>query len=176
MAVNYSTANRGACHLEGLSYFAEQGAFPLSLLGFDKEFTRHGWENKAEIAVLMQNLMEMLNDLGLCKFLIRGKDATCPETFANWAALLTGWEFSAEDLMKAGERNFNLKRLFSGKLGISRKDDVLPPRLGVHDKGSGAADGSVPALGKMLVEYYRLRGWSAEGVPTKEKLAELGLA
>lgn len=176
MAVNYSTANRGACHLEGLSYFAEQGAFPLALLGFDKEFTRHGWENKAEIAVLMQNLMEMLNDLGLCKFLIRGKDATCPETFANWAALLTGWEFSGEDLMKAGERNFNLKRLFSGKLGISRKDDVLPPRLGVHDKGSGAANGSVPALGKMLVEYYRLRGWSAEGVPTKDKLAELGLA
>lgn len=175
MAVSYATANRGACHLEGLSYFAEQGTFPLSLLGFDKEFTRHGWENKAEIAMLMQNLMEVLNDLGLCKFLIRGKDSTSPEVFARWVALVTGWEFTCEDLMKAGERNFNLKRLFSGKIGITRKDDVLPPRLGVHDKESGAANGSVPNLGKMLVEYYGLRGWTKEGIPSKEKLNALGL-
>lgn len=176
MAVNYATANRGACHLESLSYFAEQGVFPLELLGFSKEFSRHGWENKAEIAMLMQNLMEALNCLGLCKFLIRAKDAAGPEIIEEWIALVTGWSLDNGAMMKAGERNFNLKRLFNGKLGISKKDDTLPPRLGIHDRGSGAAAGSVPALGKMLVDYYRLRGWSPEGIPMPEKCLELGLS
>lgn len=175
MAANYATANRGACHLEGLTYFAEQGAFPLSLVDFEKEFTRHGHENKAEIAVIMQNFMEAMNNLGLCKFLIRGKDSTSPAIFAQWIHQVTGIPYSKADLMKAGERNFNLKRLFNGKIGITRKDDALPPRLGVHDKESGAAKGSIPYMGKILWDYYRIRGWTPEGIPGKEKLRELGL-
>lgn len=175
MAVNYATANRGACHLEALGYFAEQGVFALSTLGFDKPFERHGVENKAEIAYLMQNFMETFNDLGLCKFLIRAKDAAGPNAIAGWITSVTGWKISGDDLMKAGERNFDLKRMYSYMLGITRKDDVLPPRLGVHDKKTGAAAGSIPHLGRMLVDYYALRGWTAEGVPSHGKLEELGL-
>lgn len=174
MAVNYATANRGACHLEALSYFAEQGVFPLSLVGFEKDFDRHGAENKAEIAVLMQNFMETFNDLGLCKFLIRGKIG--PAVVAEWLSAVSGESVDEALLMKVGERNFNLKRMFNYKLGVSRKDDYLPPRLGVHDRKTGRAAGSIPHLGKMLVDYYRLRGWSEEGVPKKEKLRQLGLS
>jgi aldehyde:ferredoxin oxidoreductase len=77
--------------------------------------------------------------------------------------------------MKAGERIFNLKRKINGKLGISRKDDTLPPRLLVHDRKEGAAADSLPHLGKMLFEYYNLRGWSPEGIPLPETLDRLGL-
>ncbi len=175
MAVNYATANRGACHLEALGYFAEQGVFTLPALGFDKPFERHGAENKAEIAYLMQNFMEVFNDLGLCKFLIRAKEAIGPDVIADWIAATKGWEISGDDIMKAGERNFNLKRMYNFALGITRKDDTLPPRLGVHDKKTGAAAGSIPYMGRMLVDYYALRGWTPEGVPTKDKLKELQL-
>lgn len=174
MAVNYATANRGACHLEALSYFAEQGVLPLSLLGFEKEFDWHGVENKAEIAVLMQNFMETFNDLGLCKFLIRGK--TGPAVIAKWVSAVTGETIDENQLMRIGERNFNLKRMFNYKLGVTRKDDYLPSRLGIHDRKTGKAAGSIPYLGKLLVDYYRLRGWSEEGVPKKEKLEQLGLS
>jgi len=175
MAVNYATANRGACHLEALSYFAEMGIPPLGLFGFDKETTRTGWENKAEICYITQNFMETFNDLGLCKFLTRGKEAAGPEVIAAWVEAVTGIPFTKEDLMKAGERNFNLKRLFNYKLGVTRKDDRLPPRLAAHDKKTGAAAGSIPYLSRMLVEYYGHRGWTQEGVPTKERIAALGL-
>lgn len=76
--------------------------------------------------------------------------------------------------LRAGGRNVNLRRLFNGKPGISRKDDTLPPRLGIHDKGSGG--GGVPAPGKMLADYHRLRGWSPEGIPLPQKCLELGLS
>jgi len=175
MAVNYATANRGACHLEALSYFAEMGIPPLSLFGFDKETTRTGWEHKAEICYIAQNFMETFNDLGLCKFLTRGKEATGPDVIAAWVEAVTGISFTKDDLMKTGERNFNLKRLFNYQLGVTRKDDKLPPRLAAHDKKTGAAADSIPYLSRMLVEYYGHRGWTQEGVPTKERLAELGL-
>ncbi|KYO63799.1 aldehyde ferredoxin oxidoreductase family protein [Thermovenabulum gondwanense] len=173
MAVNYATANRGACHLEALSYMAEQGVFPLSSLGFQKEYDFHGAENKAEIAVLMQNYMEIFNASGLCKFLIRGKVG--PNIIADWISCVSGQSFDESLLIKIGERNYNLKRMFNFKLGVTRKDDYLPPRLGVHDKKTGRTAGVIPYINKMMVEYYRLRGWSEEGVPTREKLAELKL-
>ncbi len=62
------------------------------------------------------------------------------------------------------------------RLGITRADDTLPRRLLTHPRPDGSAAGVVPDLEAMLEEYYQLRGWTAEGVPTDEKLKELGLA
>jgi aldehyde:ferredoxin oxidoreductase len=61
--------------------------------------------------------------------------------------------------------------------GISRKDDTLPPRILTHSRGQGwgRSATNIPWLGKMLEEYYALRGWSEEGIPTRAKLAALGL-
>jgi aldehyde:ferredoxin oxidoreductase len=173
MAANYATANRGACHLEGLTYFSESGAFPPSLLGFDKSLEKRSDDNKAELAINMQNFMNTFNALGLCKFLIRGK--TSPADITGWINAVNGWELTGEELMVIGERLHNLKRMYNVRLGISRKDDKLPPRLMSHDKRTGAAAGILPHMGRLLSEYYSLRGWTQEGIPTKEKLAELGL-
>jgi aldehyde:ferredoxin oxidoreductase len=173
MAVGYATANRGGCHLENLSYFCESGAFPPSLFGFNKPLSKNSDENKAELAVTMQNLMNVYNALGLCKFLIRGK--TSPETIAAWINAVTGWHLSGEELMSIGERLHNIKRLYNNSLGISRKDDHLPPRLQYHDRKTGAAAGILPNMTKLLTEYYQIRGWDNEGIPTVEKLEELDL-
>ena len=72
-----------------------------------------------------------------------------------------------------GERIFNLKRLYNVRLGLSRKDDTLPLRMLTRRKGGGTNE--LPPLHIMLEEYYRLRGWDEFGIPSREKLAELGL-
>ncbi|HHY39442.1 MAG TPA: aldehyde ferredoxin oxidoreductase family protein [Clostridia bacterium] len=173
MAPNYATANRGACHLEALTYFVENKAFPGRFLGLPDEWEPHGTERKAELCVAMQNFMSVFNPLGLCKFLMRGHAG--PDVIADWVNGVTGWDLTGSELMRIGERLFNFHRMANVALGISRKDDTLPPRLMVHDRRTGGAAGSLPHIGKMLSEYYALRGWSEEGIPTRERLIDLGL-
>lgn len=173
MAIIYATGNRGACHLEGLTYFNENRAFPASLVGLKDDYEPHGTDDKALLAKTMQDFMVIFNALGLCKFLIRGH--VLPANIAEWVSVVTGWDFDEKELLTAGERIFNLKRTINVGLGVSRKDDTLPPRLLVHDRQEGAAAGSLPHLGKMLFEYYNLRGWSTEGIPLPETLERLGL-
>ena len=80
-----------------------------------------------------------------------------------------------ENLLKVGERIWNLERIFNLKAGITGKDDTLPKRLLSEPAQSGPAKGKVNELDKMLPEYYTLRGWTQEGVPTQETRARLGL-
>jgi aldehyde:ferredoxin oxidoreductase len=173
MALVYATGNRGACHLEGPTYFNENMAFPASLIGLPDEYDPHGSVGKAALTKRMQDYMSIFNALGLCKLLIRGHVTAAD--IARWLSGVTGWDVGEKELWETGERLFNLKRLINVELGISRKDDTLSPRLLVHDRREGAAAGSLPHLGKMLTEYYDLRGWTAEGIPTPETLARFNL-
>lgn len=167
MAVNYATATRGACHLEGLTYFVENKAFPGSNLGLKDDWDPHGTEGKANLAKTMQDYMAVMDSLGLCKFLIRGHVG--PKEVVSWLNAVSGWGLSVEELMKRGADIFNLKRWANQRLGVSRKDDILPPRLLTHDRATGGAAGSLPHLGKMLSEYYKLRNWTSEGVVEHSK-------
>ena len=78
-----------------------------------------------------------------------------------------------EEFFKTGERIFNLKRLYNNRLGITRKDDVLPIRMMRHKRGGGT--NILPPLNEMLDEYYTYRGWDELGRPTRTKLKELEL-
>ena len=86
----------------------------------------------------------------------------------------TGVPYSTEEFMKAGDRIWNMERLFNLKSGLSAKDDTLPPRMLKDPMPAGPCKGEVNKLDQMLPEYYALRGWGKDGVPTKEKKAELG--
>lgn len=174
MAANYATTNRGACHLGALGYFSEGGAFPGECVGFDKEFEPHGYENKAEYAIRLQDFMNLFDALGLCKFIMLGH--ITPEIMKNWANAVTGWDLTAEEMELTGERLFNLKRMYNVRLGVSRKDDVIHPRLAMHDRKTGGAAGSIPYQSRIMKDYYDYREWTPEGIPTDEKLQELGLA
>jgi aldehyde:ferredoxin oxidoreductase len=87
----------------------------------------------------------------------------------------TGLPYSTEEFMKIGARIWNMERLFNLKAGLSAKDDTLPPRMLKDPLPAGPCKGQVSKLDQMLPEYYTLRGWDGAGVPTKKKLAELGL-
>jgi aldehyde:ferredoxin oxidoreductase len=79
------------------------------------------------------------------------------------------------EVMQAGERAFTRKRLFNARLGISRKDDILPPRfLTLLPQGEGLTN-QHPPIGRLLADYYQYRGWDEMGIPTGAKVDELGL-
>ena len=121
----------------------------------------------------MQNYMSVFNPLGMCKFLFIGRVG--PVKVSEWLYNVCDWSGDMNEVLLTGERIFNLKRLYNTKLGISRKDDVLPPRLFTGAKPDGSAKGVLPDLGKMLYEYYILRNWTEDGIPSSEKLNELEL-
>src|ERR1035441_3854191 len=103
----------------------------------------------------------------------------CAMEGENYAALLTaltGVTYSTEDFIKAGERIWNLERLFNLQAGFTRKDDRLPERFTMSPIKTGFAQGQVSHVPEMLIEYYRLRGWDEDGVPTSERLRELQLS
>ncbi|UCE75390.1 MAG: hypothetical protein JSV56_06735, partial [Methanomassiliicoccales archaeon] len=112
-----------------------------------------------------------INSVVICSFLVYKIPPTYIVELLN---SITGWDMSFDEFMITGERIFNLRRMINVRRGISRKDDTLPPRILTH-KLEGGTMGNLPFLGLMLNEYYAHRGWSEEGIPTKEKLAKLGL-
>jgi aldehyde:ferredoxin oxidoreductase len=172
MAVNYATANRGGCHLEALSYWRGYG-LEWEEWGQAGEHDRLDSAGKAQVVYDFQNYMGVYNALGLCKFIIKGMVG--PETTVEWLNLAMGWDWNSDDLIRAGERLFNLKRMINVRLGVTRADDTLPRRLLTHARPTGSAAGVLPNLETMLEEYYQLRGWTARGVPMDEKLRDLGL-
>ena len=167
MALSYATANRGGCHLESLSYAIESG-IPLEDLGYgeDNILDPHTSVGKAELVIKLQNYMNVFNALGLCKFLLFGRIE--PTKVTEWLNHVTGWNLTPAELLTIGKRLHNLKRRYNVRLGINRKDDILPPRLLHLARNDGMAAGVLPELDKMLEEYYHLRGWDENGIPTEE--------
>ena len=102
-----------------------------------------------------------------------------PTQYAKLYSSVTGIETSADDLLKAGERVFNLQRMYLAARGITSKDDQWPDRFYDEPLPEGPAKGT--RLSRQDVdaykrEYYQLRGWDVEGRPTRKKLQELDLA
>lgn len=172
MALNYATAVRGACHLEALTYFIDRGV-PAPDLGYNEATDPHTSADKPPMVVKLQDYLSVFNPLGMCKFLFLARVG--PKKIARWLELFCGWDIDMDEVMTTGERLFNIKRMYNVKLGISRKDDILPPRLFSGAKPDGSAKGVLADIGNMLHAYYGLRGWTPEGIPAAEKLEELGL-
>ena len=170
--VSYATSNRGACHLQSLSHVFERRV-TLPDLGFPEIQERHSTHRKGELVAKAQNLMCMFDSLKVCKFILFG--GVKPSTLVEWLNMVTGWNMTLEEFMRAGERIFDLKRLYNIREGISRKDDTLPPRILIHKRGSGGSADALPPLGELLSQYYSYRGWNEFGIPSREKIIELGL-
>jgi len=91
---------------------------------------------------------------------------------------VTGWDMTAEELERVGERVINLERLFSVREGVRRNDDVLPWRVMHEPIPDGPSTGMhcpPEELSMMLDRYYALRGWDADPLPTRERFGALGL-
>ncbi len=166
IGLHYATSNRGGCHVRGYTISPE-------VLGVPFKVDQHATEGKPELVITFQNLTAALDSTGACLFTTFGIGA---DDLAALMSAVTGIEYSVDEFMKAGDRVWNLERLFNMKAGLSSKDDTLPDRI-LHDPiKTGPSKGEVNHLDTMLPVYYELRGWTAEGVPTEAKLHDLELA
>lgn len=165
MGLGMATSNRGACHLRGSSYWAE-------LLGIPKHVDPFTTEGKPLLVHDFQNFAGVIDSSGMCIFAFRG---IWQEEMVLLLKSVTGVDFSHEEMIKAGERIWNLERMFNIRAGLTKEDDTLPKRLLEDPAPAGPPKGHVVELAGMLEEYYELRGWDENGVPTDEKLKELGL-
>ncbi|HUU82343.1 MAG TPA: aldehyde ferredoxin oxidoreductase family protein [Phycisphaerae bacterium] len=166
MGLQYATSNRGGCHVRGYLIAPE-------ILGVPEKFDPHTPDGKAALDIGFQDLTAALDAAGLCLFItfsVGGPEIT------EMLRTATGFDYDVDEVMRAGERIWNLEKLFNLQAGLSRKDDTLPKRLLTEPMPAGPAKGMTVPLEEMLAEYYRLRGWTDQGQPTQEKLVALGLS
>ena len=168
----YATSNIGGSHGNGSLAFQEWG------MPVPRAVDRFTEEGKADIVIHNQNGSAL--EVGIvCAFAFGCGDwfgrlfprmlvaATGIEEFGDWGYL-----------RKAGERIVNLDRAFNARDGFDRRHDTLPRRFQTEPLHTGAAPGEgqmVRSLDRFLDEYYKLRNWTETGIPTREKLEELGL-
>jgi aldehyde:ferredoxin oxidoreductase len=174
MGLAYATSPIGASHMRGDPAYFE-------LLGVPTTIDPLTWEDKPPIVANWQDVFAIIDAAGLCVFFsVRYlTDLTLDARPVGIMELLnaaTGADYTLTELEKAGERIWNAERLFLTRAGFSRKDDNLPPRMTREPMPTGPAKGHVCRLAEMLGPYYKLRGWTDDGIPTQEKLRELGLS
>jgi aldehyde:ferredoxin oxidoreductase len=162
----YATSNRGACHMRG-------NMLGLEVLGLPKLIDRLQVQGKSSYVILHQNSSAAIDSLVICKFTNMG---VAEEYFARVLTAVSGIKYATGDLIKVGERVWNLEKLYNLREGFSRADDTLPPRMLEEPVPDGPSQGWVSHLEPMLKEYYRARGWDDEGIPRHAKLHDLGLA
>jgi aldehyde:ferredoxin oxidoreductase len=166
MGVGYATSNRGACHLRG---YTPAGEVIANVLGPTELTDPLEWKGKGEFTIIFQNVHTMTDCLDICKF---ATFAESLDAFAAQLSAVTGQTYTVDDLLKLGERVFNLELYYNNLVGFREGSDYLPERFLKEPASGPGAKGQVCELDKMLAEYYEKRGWE-NGVVPEEKLREL---
>ncbi|HDP79274.1 MAG TPA: aldehyde ferredoxin oxidoreductase [Spirochaetes bacterium] len=164
----YATSPEGGNHTTGNTVQQEINGIPEPMDPLSAE-------GKAELVAMRQNETAFVECCGVCVFPYMLIDGSF-EILADLYSAAVGKKYTEADIRAIGERVFNLERLFNRKLGFDRKNDTLPKRLTAEPHNDGIGEGNTVPLEEMLDEYYRVRGWTNDGVPTEEKLKELRLA
>lgn len=166
MGIVYATSNRGACHLRGYTPAAEVVG---NVLGPATVSDPLAWKGKGELAAIFQNVHAVTDCLDVCKF---ATFAESMDTFAAQYTAYTGIEMTGGDLVKAGERVYNLERYYNNLAGFREGSDTLPERFLKEPSQQKGSKGHICELPEMLDEYYKARGW-VNGVVPESKLKEL---
>ncbi|MCZ6895718.1 MAG: aldehyde ferredoxin oxidoreductase family protein [Gammaproteobacteria bacterium] len=165
MGLAYATSNRGACHLRGYTVSSE-------IMGVPVKTDPLSTEGKPELVKAFQDATAAVDSTGLCVFTTF---AWTMEDIAPQVDAACEGGFTAESMLEAGERIWNLERQFNLDAGLTAADDTLPKRLLKDAAKTGPAKGMVNRLDEMLPQYYAARGWTEEGVPTEGTLTRLSV-
>jgi len=164
MGLAYATSDRGGCH---------QRAWTVTTELNKPEYDRFSFEKKAQLVKNIQDERAVFFSLVLCDF--------APISVNDCIDLLnlaTGFNHNESSYLRCGERIWNLVRLFNLREGHDPENDTLPERFFKDSFTKGQAKDIVlskKGFETCLKQYYKLRGWNTTGVPTKEKLEEVGL-
>jgi aldehyde:ferredoxin oxidoreductase len=168
-ALGFAVSFRGADH-------NRHGAYAFDVKGKVNRLVAE--KGRGKLVRDMEDTYNLIDSFLVCKF-SRGTYYKELPDMAKLYSLVTGFEINADELKKCGERIQNAARLFNVREGLGRKDDSLPWKVmhePIPDEGpSKGAFVTQAELDLLLDDYYESRGWTREGVPTKEKLMELGM-
>jgi aldehyde:ferredoxin oxidoreductase len=165
MGLHYATSNYGPHHLYAYTFIDE-------VLSAHESCDPRSTEGKPELVKRYQDTAAVMDCLGLCNWPLMGLKFNNMVPMVN-SCLGTGYK--AEDLLQMGERIWNLERLFNMQAGITGEHDTLPERFLREPLPDGPAKGQTSRVEEMLPDYYRLRGWDAQGRPLADTLKALGL-
>ena len=168
MGLAYATNTRGGDHTK---------AFTVTLEVYKAEDPNYRlmYEGKHEIVKYLQDYQSIVDSTGTCSF---GRSVYNIEVYRDLMNLLYGFDYTDEELLKAGERIWNIEKLFNLREGLMKEEDTLPDRLFSEPIKSGPSKGEVydkDQFNDLLLAYYKLRGWDRDGIPTLNKLKELDI-
>ncbi|MBN2011707.1 aldehyde ferredoxin oxidoreductase family protein [candidate division KSB1 bacterium] len=190
--LSYAVANRGGCHLSATSFAIEV---------FVPYLNRHSTQAKARVVQFFENLYDAVNSLQTCQFTGYAHVTETPipkytplpimqfamrlmpalalqfidiGIYSQYFKAITGIKMTPRQFMRAGARIHNLERYMNTREGISRVDDTLPGRILNEGRSDDPSKRTVP-LDKMLDQYYAIRGWDKNGIPTARTLDRLGI-
>lgn len=168
MALVYATSPRGACHNQSDYFLVDLGQVDSSLgLQFHD---RQGGAEKAENVAIHQNWRTVSNSLVMCVFANLE-----PQSVVDLINAACGFSWSIADMLRCGERGWNLKRAINHRLGLTAVNDCLPPPL-LRPYQDELPDSYAPDFESMRAAYYACRGWDpSTGIPLAVRLRELGL-
>ncbi|MDD1704461.1 MAG: aldehyde ferredoxin oxidoreductase family protein [Methanoregula sp.] len=164
--LSYATSVRGGDHVYAYLIAPE-------VLGSPEKLDPFITGGKAAWVKVFQDLTAAIDASGMCLFTSFALDAN---DYADLVSAATGMPCDAAGLLKVGERIWNLQKIYNIRAGFGRRDDTLPDRLLNEPLQEGAPKGMVWQRDALLDEYYTLRGWDKEGIPTAAKKGELRLS
>ena len=166
MGLSFVTSNRGACHLRSMLYNEEL---------YENKLDRFSSKGKADMLKYKEDLMAILDSFIICKFTQRYANYNA-DNLANILKAITGIDYNESGLMEAGDRIYNLERLYN--TNQRELDQVLPDRFYDQSLSKGAAEGKKIDRKEFIEEiqrYYLTRGWDKKGVPTTKMLKALSI-
>ena len=165
MGLHFATCNYGPHHLYAYTFIEE-------VLNVHEEVDPLTTEGKPELVKRYQDMAAVMDSLGLCNWPLMGLK------FNNFVPMINSCldtDYRADDLLRIGERIWNLERLFNIRAGFDHTHDTLPERFLKEPIQDGPAQGQISKVDEMLPRYYDLRGWSESGEPRADTLQALGL-
>jgi len=183
IGLTYATNVRGADHLRSISCIEELGYPEIAAARYGEEkadaiLDIMSPQYKGELIWDMEDLYALVDSGVICKYGTMWPPVYYYDTFVNVIPPLTGmseWG-DMKFVRRAAERISHLRRAYNHRLGVTRKDETLPPRLLKEPMPTGPSKGGLPDLDIMLDEYYEYRGCDPEtGYPKESKLKELEL-
>ena len=168
IGLNYATASRGADHNDGWTIAVELFGMPQQIDRFSEDANKAKW-----VIDFQDSTAAPIDSAVFCDFCL--DFGFSPEVIERLMREATGMKRSYADMVKVGERIVNIERLFNNREGYTRKDDVLPDRF-LDPMPDGNSKGQTFDVNRMLDNYYKMRGWNEQGIPTREKLKSLDIS
>ena len=167
MGLSYATSTRGGSHHDARGIYRDPEVDP-------------GFDDQADYCVRSQHMTAIGDSLVMCRFLSeRAFGMVLDESILPLIKYVTGWDCSLNELETTGERIYNLERMINVQRGVERKMDRLPYRVMNEPIPDGPVKGRhvpVSEMNTMLDNYYELRGWDKNGIPTEKKLIDLTIS